>query len=135
MSVAGPVVDEPVPTSLTVPSWSTTHRRQYAGNAVLFVNSDEAPMSLADPLVDVRIATWLLMPDCGDLTDSPTRVTLKKGDTRWNLEGLLAQRAGKDAVTAALAVLRTVSGGTPGRVLLCGAMSAVVDDVVVMFAA
>lgn len=67
-------------------------------------------MSLADPLVDVRIATWLVMPDCCDLTDSPSRVTLKKGENRWNLEGLLTQRAGKDAVTSTLTVLRTVSG-------------------------
>lgn len=73
-------------------------------------------MSLADPLVDVRIATWLVMPDCCDLTDSPSRVSLKKGENRWNLEGLLTQRAGKDAVTSTLTVLRTVSG--EGKVAL-----------------
>ncbi len=69
-------------------------------------------MALADPLVDVRIATWLVMPDCGDLTDSPSRVTMKRGENRWNLQGLLTQRAGKDSVDSTLNVLRTVSGVT-----------------------
>ncbi|DBA82952.1 TPA: hypothetical protein ACH3X1_006731 [Trebouxia sp. C0004] len=73
--------------------------------------SDESAMSLADPLVDVRIATWLVKPDCPDVTDSPSRVTLKRGDIKRNLEGLLTLKAGKDAVTSALNVLRMVSGG------------------------
>ena len=66
-------------------------------------------MSLADPLTDVRIATWLVMPDSTELSDSPSRVSLRK-DSHWNLEGLLKVRAGQDAVTSALTVLRNVSG-------------------------
>lgn len=69
-------------------------------------------MSMADPLVDVRIATWLVMPDACEVTDSPTRVSLRKGDNPWNLEGLLNLRAGKEAVTSSVAVLRKVSGIT-----------------------
>lgn len=65
---------------------------------------------MADPLVDVRIATWLVMPDACEVTDSPTRVSLRKGDNPWNLEGLLNLRAGKEAVTSSVAVLRKVSG-------------------------
>ncbi len=72
--------------------------------------ADKSAMALADPLVDVRIATWLVKPDCPDVTDSPSRVTLKRGDIKRNLEGLLTLKAGKDAVTSALTVLRTVSG-------------------------
>ena len=65
---------------------------------------------MADPLVDVRIATWLVMPDAIEVTDSPTRVSMRKGDNPWNLEGLLNLRAGKEAVTSCVAVLRKVSG-------------------------
>lgn len=72
--------------------------------------ADKSAMSLADPLVDVRIATWLVKPDCPDVTDSPSRVMLKRGDIKRNLEGLLTLKAGKEAVTSALNVLRTVSG-------------------------
>ena len=74
------------------------------------MTADKALMSLADPLVDVRIATWLVMPDAVEVTDSPTRVSMRKGDNPWNLEGLLNLRAGKEAVTSSLAVLRQVSG-------------------------
>lgn len=72
-------------------------------------------VSMADPLVDVRIATWLVMPDAVEVTDSPTRVSMRKGDNPWNLEGLLNLRAGKEAVTSSVAVLRKVSG-TEGKV-------------------
>lgn len=72
--------------------------------------ADKAVMSMADPLVDVRIAAWLVMPDAIEVTDSPTRVSMRKGDKPWNLEGLLNLRAGKEAVTSSVAVLRKVSG-------------------------
>ena len=76
----------------------------------VYVTADKAMMSMADPLVDVRIATWLVMPDAIEVTDSPTRVSMRKGDNPWNLEGLLNLRAGKEAVTSSVAVLRKVSG-------------------------
>ena len=65
---------------------------------------------MADPLVDVRIATWLVMPDSCEVTDSPNQVSMRKGDTARNLEGLLNLRAGKESVTSTLTVLRKVSG-------------------------
>ena len=74
------------------------------------MTADKAIISMADPLVDVRIATWLVMPDAVEVTDSPTRVSLRKGDNPWNLEGLLTLRAGKEAVASSVAVLRKVSG-------------------------
>ena len=74
------------------------------------MTADKAMMSMADPLVDVRIATWLVMPDAIEVTDSPTRVSMRKGDNPWNLEGLLNLRAGKEAVTSSVSVLRKVSG-------------------------
>ncbi len=87
-------------------------KRVYTNMMLLYPkeNRNIATAVSSRPLVDVRIATWLVKPDCPDVTDSPSRVTLKRGDIKRNLEGLLTLKAGKDAVTSALNVLRTVSG-------------------------
>jgi len=84
-------------------------KRVYTNMMLLYPkeNRNIATAVSSRPLVDVRIATWLVKPDCPDVTD---RVTLKRGDIKRNLEGLLTLKAGKDAVTSALNVLRTVSG-------------------------
>lgn len=56
---------------------------------------------MADPLIDVRIAAWLVSPD---------KDMVKEGSEGAKLQGLLEGNAGKDAVVAATAVVQKVSG-------------------------
>ena len=65
---------------------------------------------LAEPVVDARIAAWLLTPDAPEVTDTDGKVVLRKHEIPWNLEGLLKRRAGEDAAKAAVVALQKVSG-------------------------
>ena len=69
-------------------------------------------MVLAEPVVDARIAAWLLTPDAPEVTDTDGKVVLRKHEIPWNLEGLLKRRAGEEAAKAAVAALQKVSGMT-----------------------
>lgn len=71
--------------------------------------ADKSPIAVAHPLVDVRIAAWLLKPDALEVTDSPNR-SCKRGDTAWNLEGLLIRAISKEAANDAVSAVQKTSG-------------------------
>lgn len=77
--------------------------------------ADKSHITLTEPLVDVRIAAWLLKPDAVEVTDSLQRVPMKKGGTPWNLEGLLIRATSKEASNDAMTALHKVSGETSGH--------------------
>ena len=64
---------------------------------------------MANPLVDVRIAAWLLKPDALEVTDSPNK-SCKRGDIAWNLEGLLIRATSKEAANDAVSAVQKTSG-------------------------
>lgn len=84
-------------------------------------------IALRDPLVDVRVAAWMLTPDQEELRDSATEIGAKKA--AWPLETLLKQRAPGAARRATAGLGPPVGGGAAvaaGRAAaMCAALAPV----------
>lgn len=66
-------------------------------------------MTVAEPVVDVRIAAWLLKPDAMEVTDSLQARPHGK-ELPYTLEGLLTRQTSKEHVNDAVTALQKVSG-------------------------